>query len=438
MTTFDQILPKAIEILERHKDRLSSVGPIIINRDLNGRVRLIVDAALHSNDEAKLLLKNLTQELREALGPHGSPESSFVLFEENLDKVIGDDPVFSLKEIPSVKVIDRLTTEGTWSSLASSSPPPSCHRLVFYSVKGGVGRSTALAVSAWTLAQAGKRVLVMDLDLESPGLSSAILPAVRQSQFGIVDWLLEDLLNNTQPVFDDMVSKSDLSRDGDIFVVPAHGRNPGEYISKLGRIFMPKLLEDGRREPWNCRLSRLVGQLEQQWNPDVILIDSRAGIDEIASGCVTGLEASLVLLFASDSTQTWTNYRILFDHWGRMGLIERIREKLQVVGAMLPDTGTKEYFSGLRENACNLFTQTMYDEVPPGEISGDRWNFEEFDELAPHYPWAIRWHRGFSMLTSLHDRLEKIDRNEVDLVFKSLLDNIFSHISSPLTEPSNG
>ena len=40
----------------------------------------------------------------------------------------------------------------------------------FYSYKGGVGRSMALANVAALLARAGHRVLAIDWDLEAPGL----------------------------------------------------------------------------------------------------------------------------------------------------------------------------------------------------------------------------------------------------------------------------
>ncbi len=42
--------------------------------------------------------------------------------------------------------------------------------VTFYSYKGGVGRSMALANTAVLLARQGKRVLVVDWDLEAPGL----------------------------------------------------------------------------------------------------------------------------------------------------------------------------------------------------------------------------------------------------------------------------
>jgi hypothetical protein len=49
-----------------------------------------------------------------------------------------------------------------------------------YSFKGGVGRTMAVAnIGAW-LAQNGRRVLLVDFDLEAPGLSSYSLPNTRK------------------------------------------------------------------------------------------------------------------------------------------------------------------------------------------------------------------------------------------------------------------
>jgi tetratricopeptide (TPR) repeat protein len=48
--------------------------------------------------------------------------------------------------------------------------------VTFYSYKGGTGRTMALANTAWILASSGKRVLVVDWDLESPGLHKFFRP----------------------------------------------------------------------------------------------------------------------------------------------------------------------------------------------------------------------------------------------------------------------
>ncbi|MBR1199537.1 AAA family ATPase [Bradyrhizobium sp. AUGA SZCCT0158] len=44
--------------------------------------------------------------------------------------------------------------------------------VTFYSYKGGVGRSMALANVAVLLARQGKKVLMVDWDLEAPGLEN--------------------------------------------------------------------------------------------------------------------------------------------------------------------------------------------------------------------------------------------------------------------------
>lgn len=57
------------------------------------------------------------------------------------------------------------------------SPSPRMGQIVtFYSFKGGTGRTMALANVAWILAANGKRVLIADWDLESPGLHRFFQP----------------------------------------------------------------------------------------------------------------------------------------------------------------------------------------------------------------------------------------------------------------------
>lgn len=430
MTLFDQILPTLQTVLQAHADQLAPLGELLVNRDLNGRVRLIVREAVRSDAAAMQTLHSLCNQLAEQLGPHAWPAERAVLFEEDLQQACDQTPGFALEDFPQIRVVDRLATEGDWSRIAAQSS--GAPRVVFFSIKGGVGRSTALAASAWALAQQGRRVLVLDLDLESPGLSSALLPAEQQPQYGITDWLIEDLVDNAASVLDDMVSLSPLSRDGEIRVVPAHGRDPGEYINKLGRIWMPKVQPDGRREDWSQRLSRLIDALEQQWRPDVILIDSRAGIDEVASSCLTDLGAKAVLLFAIDGEQTWAGYRILFQHWLQYGVAKEIRERLQVVGAMLPDDERRrDYFQVLRERSHCLFLETLYDAVDAGEV-GD-WTFAVDDPGAPHSPTPVNWSRSFFALQSLHARIGQLDQQQVATVLGELIQYIGS-----LIDPANG
>lgn len=420
--TFDQILPNVQFALGYHSDILKTLEWLIINRDLYGRVRLIAPDTVNDDPETRDGLLGLAANLIEGLRPHTYTLETTVLYETNRELACQGATAFALDGYENVWVVDRLATEGDWARIEPESTGKP--RVVFFSIKGGVGRSTALAATAWRLAQAGRRVLVLDLDLESPGLSSSLLSPERQPLYGITDWLVEDLVGNGGEVFDAMWATSMLSRDGEIFVVPAHGADPGEYVGKLGRVWMPKIDPDGSRQNWSQRLRRLIDQLESAIEPDVILIDSRAGIDEVAASCVTDLGARLILLFALEGSQTWNGYHILFEHWRLRGKARDIRERLQIVGATLPELEQAEYLRGLSENAYDLFAETVYDEVPAGEAIGDLWHYETANELAPHYPWAVKWHRSFAGLRSLHGRLAEIDLGDVQSIFGPLIDGV--------------
>jgi len=420
--TFDAILPALQRVFAEHPQP----RPLVANRALDGRVRLIVDARHEDDLPMRSSLDALATALFAALGPHAYPSERAFLFEADIDGFLRGQRAFALDGCEGVWIVDRLANEGDWSNVAPVSD--AVPRVVFYSIKGGVGRSTALAATAWALAERGKRVLVLDMDLESPGLSSSLLPEDRRPSFGITDWLVEDLVDNGDAVFDDMVAASNLSRNGDIWVAPAHGREPGEYIAKLGRVWMPKVGVDGQRDPWSDRLNRMTRQLEARWKPDVTLIDSRAGIDEVASACITDLGASTVLMFCLEGEQTWSGYRILLHHWLKTGNVRDIRERLQVVAAMIPEMDGVEYFERLKENAWTLFTDAVYDAIPAGAVAADTdpWSFDSNDESAPHFPWAVRWHRGFAVLQNLHGKLTGIDAQEVQTLFGPLIEGIAS------------
>jgi hypothetical protein len=441
MITFDSILPATRDVLLDNPDAISRLEWLLVNRDLYGKVRLIAPDAAKTDESLRNALLTVCKELTARLGRHAHALDSMILYEANRDEACQEASAIPLgDQLGNVRLVDRLVSEEIWTKISPETQETP--RIVFFSIKGGVGRSMALAATAWSLAQAGKRVLVVDLDLESPGLSLSLLPPDRQPKYGIADWLVEDLVDNTDMVLDAMIATSNLSHDGEIYVVPAHGVESGEYVAKLGRVWMPKVQPRGAREPWHCRLQRLFQILENQVRPEVVLIDSRAGIDDVASASVTGLGATLVLLFALEGIHTWSGYRILFEHWRRSGVARAMRERLQIVAGLVPENDRATYLAGLREHAYQIFAESLYDEIAPSSAesvsaddSGRRphvgdhlqdWNFDEADESAPHYPLAVNWSRGFSALQSLHGRLAGIDPVEMKLVFGPLLEGVSS------------
>lgn len=188
MTTFDHILPQVTEALRAHAANLAAIGRIVVNRDLNGRVRLIVQEKIRMDRAAMPLIQSLAEDLARRLGPHAYPAERGVLFEESLEFVLAGSPAFALEEFPNVHIVDRLATEGDWTSIAPVSE--GAPRIVFFSIKGGVGRSTALAASAWALAQMGRRVLVLAWTWSRPGSPPPCCPraAVRPMALPTGSW----------------------------------------------------------------------------------------------------------------------------------------------------------------------------------------------------------------------------------------------------------
>jgi len=63
MTTLDETTRLVEDVLEQHKEALGAIGPMFVNRDLYGRIRLIVPEAVHDDPESKDVLSALAREL---------------------------------------------------------------------------------------------------------------------------------------------------------------------------------------------------------------------------------------------------------------------------------------------------------------------------------------------------------------------------------------
>src|SRR5712691_6080427 len=90
--------------------------------------------------------------------------------------------------------------------------------ITFYSYKGGTGRTMAVANVAWILAANGKRVLVADWDLESPGLHRFFHP-----------FLPEQEVRDASGVID-LIRTYALAADR------AAGKNAPEMVEELARV----------------------------------------------------------------------------------------------------------------------------------------------------------------------------------------------------------
>ena len=86
--------------------------------------------------------------------------------------------------------------------------------ITFYSFKGGVGRTLALVNVGAQLALQGKSVLLVDFDLEAPGLDS--FPAFRADQNtpGIIEFVTAYIETGVAPVASNYIAHCDIGGIG--------------------------------------------------------------------------------------------------------------------------------------------------------------------------------------------------------------------------------
>lgn len=376
-------------------------------RDVYGRLRFALDCPLASYPAAAL---TKLQQAQAALGPYAT--SAEVLSHDSFSDPqvvfgstdwhrtwveLGSDEDGESLGAAEIQLLDRQITGQDWLRPPMDPGVAHPHRFVFFGLKGGVGRSTALAMTAWGLAQRGKKVLLIDFDLESPGLSGLVLPPNRGVDFGVVDWFLEDAVGQGADILPRMVSASPLAQTtiGAIRVAAAMGVGELDYLDKLSRAYADVPGASGPQR-MGARMRKLVEQLEAQEKPDVVLIDSRAGLHDLAAVSITGL-ADTALLFATGGAQSWSGYEQLFSHWQhRPDVAKHVRERLLIVRALTPKTDREASVRGFQRKAYELFAETLYDELPAEQVDeAELFHPGEKDESAPHFPILVDWDERF-------------------------------------------
>jgi cellulose biosynthesis protein BcsQ len=196
--------------------------------------------------------------------------------------------------------------------------------ITFYSYKGGTGRSMVLANVGYLLSASReygrKRVLLIDWDLEAPGLERFFTGNNKPDGLGLIDYLTDmaELYGNQAPgarlpesmarhpeaiaIFKEGIRKYPLRRyvtyiEGDLHLMHAGHRSIGgtaredEYWEKVREFNW-----DAFYRNYGSFFTHFREMLMNQY--DYVLIDSRTGLTDIGGICTRVMPEKLVLIFA--------------------------------------------------------------------------------------------------------------------------------------------
>ena len=309
-----------------------------------------------------------------------------------------------------LRILDRYLVKTGWFEAPDEPPWKVGDRnapaiTVFYSFKGGAGRSTALAATALHLADSGERVVVLDADLDAPGVGSLLAAHDgATAPWGIVDYLLERRIQGE----DNMLPTADYhhrypadSTAGEILVFPA-GVFDERYMDKLARIDYGAP-STGSVHP----LVSLLNHIRQDLAPGWILVDARAGLEDV-SGFLTGGLCHFHVLLGTLADANWRGLERVLERLGG----DRVRDgKAQaeclLVASMVPlsdDEVFKKLVERFTDRARDVFSERYYADPAESGSPDKFWTLNDIESTdAPHVPVVLPYNERLATFRHLNE-----------------------------------
>ena len=317
----------------------------------------------------------------------------------------------------------------------------------FYSFKGGVGRSMAVLNIAYALVAKGRNVLVLDMDLEAPGLSGFLR---RQGEIGalarydvldLVRWAADfsnacrqssEPLDRASfpPLTDFIVSvpreklesmPHPYAELGRLDIVPVDEER--DYYGRLTALAMGGLPQDALirmgsiLRAW-LKSRRFPVEVPEYYGPnaerisayDYVLVDSRTGVTETGGLCIGPLSDQLVVLTALNDQNVH----------GTRGFLEEV--------GILPRPASQatEDAPDSNEPARRLDpkpTLIVASPVPAGEITSKRERLNQLQTAVGKAVVKLSYHPQMALMESIftRDYREEYLAGEYDALLRRVL-----------------
>ncbi|MDM8552324.1 AAA family ATPase [Desulfobacterales bacterium HSG2] len=191
---------------------------------------------------------------------------------------------------------------------------PSCPVVLFYSYKGGVGRTTAMVLfAAYYAMHHGKKVFILDCDFEAPGLLNFFgFENEGVSKNGIVEYMKDKEAFPDMKLSDDYVLETSkkYSGNGEIYVLPAgnimNETDRDDYLEALARLDIHGTRVIGEQ------FESVMADIKDRYNPDVVLIDSKTGFNDIF-GIIGNRLADIIVGFFGNNAQNRPGLHFFLD-----------------------------------------------------------------------------------------------------------------------------
>jgi hypothetical protein len=241
----------------------------------------------------------------------------------------------------------------------------------FYSFKGGVGRTLALAHTAWMLARQ-RKVLVVDLDLEAPGLDAYLPPSEGCRGFAglLTDWYArapEDRAGWLATALRDPAYVRRGGPRGRLHFLPSglaasRGDEGPDYL-QVTQLLRQDIQAQRRDAGWPVKantgfLAELRAATAKAF--PYVLVDSRTGIADESFASTVLLSDAMVLCFRLNRTHLDGARRVLGNYLAREGMLAN-DPRLPVIPVVtpLPARGGADVAQWFADQIDPLFTRAV-------------------------------------------------------------------------------